>query len=157
MTGSTYTASGATTAIITNRNGQGLDNQTALQEAPTHSSFSVNQDTGNTAYEIDKQNARFVNVCSSAKDLKDAQVAIANDVDESADAFSLNMSLSTTPTISFDDATETETIEVRPGDSLEMKRIVMQLGNCVTGKVQEVEKYPQSTAERDNFLQGKDE
>ncbi|RHZ44343.1 uncharacterized protein CDV56_102237 [Aspergillus thermomutatus] len=112
--------------------------------------FPIDQQTGEVAYEIDKRNARFVNVCQLG-DLKDAsdddelleqQLMRANISDE----WGANMVIA---------AREYLTIRVPDGESFRTKRILFAISNCVNGRANAVKKFLDKSPDAAFFLQGK--
>ncbi|QKX62544.1 uncharacterized protein TRUGW13939_09705 [Talaromyces rugulosus] len=106
------------------------------------------------AYEIDKVKARFVNTRT---------IQYLND--ESEEEMSLlgefsNMNISDTSNgsqtyeSSFDDSTETITIQLNGEETWEERRIIFAISDCVSGHISEVKKYLDEASDKLIFLRG---
>lgn len=98
------------------------------------------------AYEIDKAKARFVNI-STLEDLE---------VESDDEAVSLS-SLSLHDEVSFDDSTETITIDIDGEEPFELRQIKLAISECVRGNVSEVKEYLEESLEKSIFLHGKND
>ncbi|CAI7592048.1 unnamed protein product [Penicillium glandicola] len=113
------------------------------------------------AYEIDKTQARFINI-NTPEDLE------SEPEDESEDERLLsselsNINLSGTPNrahqseVKFDDSTEQITVQLEGEEIYNERRILFAILDCVTGNVSSVENYLEETSEKSIFLHGKNQ
>ena len=121
-------------------------------------SFPIDTQSGLVAYEIDKDKARFINVCT-VEDLEEEDT----DMGQLASRFSSKAKLSDdhaaelVPAIDINTAAqETLTISIEDGKTFEQKRILYAISDCVTGHVKSVKKYLKNSSETSIFIHEKD-
>lgn len=110
-----------------------------------------------THYEIDKANARFINVLT-CQGLENATTK-DNTASLSDEFFRMNLSTGSPPPpgLSFDDSTETVTVTMSDGGTFEERRILFAIPNCVRNDIREVERYLNESPDKHIFLHGKKE
>ncbi|KAI9928886.1 hypothetical protein ASPWEDRAFT_24862 [Aspergillus wentii DTO 134E9] len=117
--------------------------------------FPIN-DQGQVAYEIDKKEGRYVNICAAGG-------AGTDEIDLLSQGFSRMVSISreeaeigvTDPNI-YDDSNEMITIDLKDGSKpLEQKRIVFAISACASGRTAAVREYLESSVEPQIFIHGR--
>ncbi|OAQ60450.1 ankyrin repeat domain [Pochonia chlamydosporia 170] len=127
-------------------------------------SFPFDERAGHVAYEIDKEKARFVNVCTIAalQDSVDEEEELVNEFDLKATichgrAPKSTKKLAITGIDMYDAAQEKTTIALSNGETFEEKSIAFAISNCVAGQSAEVKKFLGNSQDASVFVHGRDD
>ncbi|KAI9859999.1 MAG: hypothetical protein M1813_006346 [Trichoglossum hirsutum] len=117
--------------------------------------FPVNERTRQVAYEIDKQKARFVNICT-LQDLDED----SDEEEELANEFSSKTTISGDSTESASDVNMYEAAQevitkLDDGQTYEEKSIVFAISDCVMGRYPQIQKFLRDSPDALIFLQGR--
>ncbi|OJJ29745.1 hypothetical protein ASPWEDRAFT_46487 [Aspergillus wentii DTO 134E9] len=117
--------------------------------------FPIDRKSGTVAYEIDKPNARFINIGM-------AQYLEEESEDTLSKTFSSKATISESPPkaseieISFDVSKEKVVYDLGHGKSFTKKRITEAISDCVTGEIYKVKSYLDESTDASTFLHGRD-
>lgn len=123
--------------------------------------FPIDENSKLVGYEIDKRNARFVNIelqiSEQGEDLlRDDGSGLANMMRSAMDISTTNPKPG--KILSFEnDSSEMETIHVPGGDTFEQKRIDIAISECIFGNLHSIQQYLSTSVETELFLHGRND
>ncbi|KAF2245693.1 hypothetical protein BU26DRAFT_607888 [Trematosphaeria pertusa] len=125
--------------------------------------FPIDESSGLVGYEIDKRRACFVNTGVQTGQYDENSRASEEDECELSDLFRSTMHISgrdPKPGLLLnlhEDSRELVTTTFPDGDTLEQKRILFAISDCILGDLRAISQYLSTSAETNLFLHGKDE
>ncbi|KAB8271049.1 DYW family of nucleic acid deaminases-domain-containing protein [Aspergillus minisclerotigenes] len=108
------------------------------------------------AYEIDKVNAQFINICTIQDSEEDSDDTVSLSNEFSNMALSHSSKESHEYETSFDDSMEMITFPIKDDEPFKTRRIDCAISNCVNGDVHRVKLYLKTSSEASIFLRGRD-